>query len=416
MITALVSLFGICLGNELAVSYGAFWVVDTQNFIEFYYSLPYSSLSHQEKGDTFFASFRLLFYLDGSLRDSLRKTVRLKKNYRTSSLSILDGFGIFQRAHPLPSLYQLDIMTESSLFSVTDTLKSFDFQASPSLSSIIFATYVGTDSLVGRFYRNGYYFNPAPARRFGESAKIAYVYLEVYNLTTDTTRYEVTYSILKEGKERQLAHFTERANKRNFVLTFGFSTAGLKEGKHTLLVTIKDCSSGKQAQRAGDFYVYHQKPSSPQSLIKVQEGEMLFELENAFIILAQEREKTDYKNLTTDEDKLSYLKRYFAKTDYREIKSRLAWIDKNLGKKRHFSDRARIIMKYGIPSEIEVHSFKEQVRYHEHWYYLDKNYHFLFMTIHGEEPILLWSNVVTERNYPGWEKYIDPDEYNLFRH
>ncbi len=415
--------------------YAVFWIRDTLNFVEFYYSVPYSFFAFEtlRTSETLSSQFHLNLAIHSNLRETLAtpyqstKVIRILKGIPLENLARLEGIGFYQGAGRFPFKLTISQATKTFTFSAhsvrelkaTDTLFSPDFRTTPAISSILFASYLGPDSLKGLFYRNGYYFTPNPSRRFTKDDKFVYVYLEVYNLSSDTSSYEVTYTIKGESQEWILCQKREKARKRNFVLPFSFPVAGMADGKYKLSVTVEDLSLRERAKREKEFII----ASLPYEEISRIQTPLDTVLEDAFFLIATEKEKMSYKKLP-EEDKRTYLAQYFKRKEYftsgeenlSEIRERLAYVEKNFGKRRRASDRARIVMKYGIPPEIEVHSFKENVPYHEHWRYPDKNYHFIFMTIKGEqEPILLWSNVPKERNYPGWERYIDPDEYEELR-
>ncbi|MEO0102918.1 MAG: GWxTD domain-containing protein [candidate division WOR-3 bacterium] len=423
----------LAIGSELSFDYSVFWVKDSQNFVECYYSLPYSSLPFTLKGDTSSSSLSLYLYIDGLLRDSLSRFLSVPKGLETSPhLSIIDGFGFFQRKGVYPFELVFLLGKKEKRIALIDTIFSFDFQNSPSLSSILLATYLGADSLTGRFYRNGFWFNPNPSCLFNRSkGNLAYAYLEVYNLT-ENGPYEVEYKIKgpvasREARSRQrrtprgekeqewsIGKKIDTARMKNFVLPLAFSIRGLKEDNYTLKVSVTDLVTGKKVVREKDFWVQEEASIRFRRIDTLSVASPRDE-EEVFLLIASAPERENFQRLSP-EDKARYLSLYFQKVDYSEIKNRLSYIDEKFGRERRKGERARIILKYGIPDEIESHHFKENVRAHEHWYYHDRNYHFIFMTIHDiGEPILLWSNVKEERNYPGWERFIDPEEYEILR-
>jgi GWxTD domain-containing protein len=404
------SLLNLLISSELAFDYVPFWVGEDKNFIECYFSLPYSSLPFSLKGDTLFTSLSLYLYINNLLRDSISRSLSAPKGIEMANLSIIDGFGFFQKEGVYP--FELVIVFDKGKkkLNLLDTFLSPDFREIPSLSPILFATYLGADSLKGRFYRNGFWFNPNPKRSFNRSKEkgLAYAYLEVYNLT-ENGPYEVDYRIKGNQKEWVLGQKVDTARKRNLVLPISFSVLGMKEGSYTLKVSVTDLKTKKKAEREKVFWVEEEGLAG-----KIIDSLLFRSQEEVFLIIASEKEKKNYEKLSP-EGKPFYLKRYFKDVDYPEIKRRVDYIDKNFAGNRK-GERARIILKYGIPDEIESHTFKENVRAHEHWYYRDRNYHFIFMYIRDVgEPVLLWSNVKGERNYPGWERFIDPDEYEELR-
>ncbi|MEO0100109.1 MAG: GWxTD domain-containing protein [candidate division WOR-3 bacterium] len=408
-LTAFLLPFILTWAQEIAFDYSVFWVSDSLNFVECYYSLPYTSLPFKTKDDTSFSYLTLYLYLDGLLRDSLSRTLSVPKGIENFSyLSVVDGFGFFQKKGIYPLELVVFLGEREKKFRLFDTVLSFDFQKSPSLSSILFANYLGGDSLIGRFYRNGFWFTPNPARVFKRSREqnLAYAYLEVYNLTKNEP-YEVNYRIKGNGGEWRIGGKIDTAHARNFVLPLSFSIRGLKEGNYTLKVSVTDRKTGGKAEREKEFTVQEEiEESLPFSLR---------EKEEIFLLVARDEEKKNFQKLSP-QDKEAYLQFYFQKVDYEEMKRRISYINEKFGKKGRKGERARIVLKYGIPDEIESHLFKENVRPHEHWYYRNLNYHFLFMYIRDVgEPVLLWSNVKEERNYPGWERFVDPEEYEELR-
>lgn len=404
--------FILSFGSELSFDYTVFWVKDSQNFVECYYSLPYSSLPFTHKGDTSFSSLSLYLYIDGLLRDSLSRSLSVPKGLETSPyLSIIDGFGFSQKkgVYPFELVFLLGKNKKDKRFNLIDTIFSFDFQDSPSLSSILLATYLGADSLTGRFYRNGFWFNPNPSCLFNRSkGNLAYAYLEAYNLT-ENGPYEIEYKIKGKEQEWSIGKKVDTARVKNFALPIAFSIRGLKEDAYALKVSVIDLTTGKKMTREKNFSVKEESSSKMIDTLSLKNQEEIF------LLVASAPERERFQRLSPG-DKANYLRFYFRRVDYSEMKKRLSYIKEKFGWERRKGERARIILKYGIPDEIESHHFKENVRPHEHWYYHDRNYHFIFMTIHDiGEPILLWSNVKEERNYPGWERFIDPEEYEILR-
>ncbi|MCX8015097.1 MAG: GWxTD domain-containing protein, partial [candidate division WOR-3 bacterium] len=124
-------------------------------------------------------------------------------------------------------------------------------------------------------------------------------------------------------------------------------------------------------------------------------------------------ELMQYQNLN-ETGKKEFLRKFWQRHNLSEFINRMNYVNKKYQIGRiagKDTDRGRIYIKYGPPDEIVIHTMLEQVASHEHWYYYNQNYHFIFVDIAGNNNYkLVYSNNDNEPKLPNWEKYVDPME------
>ncbi len=388
-----------------AIDYGVFWAEDTFSFVEFYYSLPLSSLKPEKIiNDTAFFSYEINFSIKGKLtkKEKIERKIFLPNysSYKDLNKLYIDGFGLY-----LPFgkyLYQIEFLKNSYL----DSLIINDFQNKTSISSFIYLTSCGKDQKSGNFYRNGYYYTPNPERVYNlDKDLIAYLYFELYNLKKETIF--VGYQIFnEEGKlEKDFSLMKIIKGTENMAKAIGIPLKDLTLGKKTLSLFLMD-ENQKIWEEKRDFYLVSEKLAT--SFLK----DSLFSLKESLFYLLErnKKEKERYKKLNLI-GKRKYLDNYFFTSNLDTLKARTEYVNFNysyMKKKGIETDRGRIYLKYGEPEKKEIESFSIDIRPYEYWYYSQTNYFYLFMDIHGDgNYLLLYTNDPKENIYPNYEKYLN---------
>lgn len=389
----------------LAIDYGIFWAEDTFSFVEFYYSLPLSSLQPERVvKDTAFFSYKINFSLKGKInkKEKIEKRIFLPNysSYKDLNKTYIDGFGLY-----LPFgkyVYQIEYLGKS----YQDSLIIKDFQNTTNLSSFIYLNDCGTEEKSGYFYRNGYYYTPNPERIYDlDKTSIAYIYFELYNLKRDTIF--VGYQIFdEEGKlEKDFVPMKIMKDNKNLAKAIGIPLKGLTPGKKVLTLFLIE-ENQKVEQEKKEFYLVSEKFNYPflrDSLFSLKE--YLF-----YLLERDKKEKERYQKLNLI-GKKKYLDNYFRISNLDTLKSRVEYVNLKysyMKKKGIETDRGRIYLKYGEPEKKEIESFGIDIRPYEYWYYSQTNYFYLFMDIHGDgNYLLLYTNDPKESNYPNYEKYLN---------
>lgn len=388
-----------------AIDYGVFWVEDTFSFVEFYYSLPLSSLQPEKViNDTAFFSYKINFSIKGKLirKEKIERKIFLPNysSYKNLNKLSIEGFGLY-----LPFgkyFYQIEFLGKK----YSDSLRVNNFQNKTSISSFIYLTSCGNNQESGNFYRNGYYYTPNPEKIYNlDKDLIAYLYFELYNLKKETVL--VGYQIFnEEGKlEKDFSPMRIIKKAENIAKAIGIPLKDLTLGKKTLSLFLIE-ENKKIWEEKKDFYLLSEKFAT--SFLR---DSLFFLKESLFYLLERnKKEKERYKKLNLI-GKKKYLDNYFLISNLDTLKARIEYVNLNysyMKKKGMETDRGRIYLKYGEPEKKETESFGIDIRPYEYWYYSQTNYFYLFMDIHGDgNYLLLYTNDPKESNYPNYDKYLN---------
>jgi len=412
---ALLSLL-FATNQTLSVDWASFNYDNGIALVEIYYTCPYNVFQYQLTNDTISASYQTMFRLkslEGS--DSIREISSHRAILKSFELAerrdmkLLDGFGFFARAGKY--LLELHIFDKNFQLVKQDTLIVPDFSRSPSLSDLELASSVIVDSSGGKFTKGNMRIMPNPDLSFGSAYQYIYAYYETYNLASDTLPLELSYTILAENKE-VVKSFPKEMKKKSgssFGNTFALSTKGLKPGKYSLKLNLTDLGTNQKDSTEKSFWIV-----AKDTTIQITSSGLDSEsLEKEIRFLATPTELSQYNNLN-EVGKKEYLKKFWQKNNLEEFTSRVKIADNKYRQGNVMgrdTDRGRILIKYGQPDEIEVHTMIEHTRPHEHWHYYTKGYHFIFIDIRGNNNFqLIYSNSDNEPKNPNWENYVDPLE------
>ncbi|MEO0091837.1 MAG: GWxTD domain-containing protein [candidate division WOR-3 bacterium] len=415
-------------GQQLFVDWASFNYGQGLAFVEVYYSCPYNVFRYQVKNETIATQYQGSFYLKSvntpeSIVDNFERRAIIPsfEDAQKRDMMLVDGFGFFAR--PGDYWFRLTLKDAISTLSFTDTIAVPNFEQNPALSDIELASSIKSDTLGGKFCKQGLQIIPNPSGKFGQHYELMYVYVEGYNLVDDTLPYELTYRILPVGSDDNLSSIktfpTEIKNKtgNNFAYAFALSTKGLKPGNYALEIQLKDNSSNQITNKKKLFYI-GEKEISQVAFTKTD-----LSLEDTLYyrkidLLATPKEIKQYQKLNP-EGKIEFLRHFWRKNNYVEFLKRMKYVETKYqltGKPGWESDRGKIYVKYGAPDEIVAHTMIEHVKPHEHWYYYEKGFHFIFIDIRSDGTFpLIYSNTDLEKKHPEWEKYIDPLELDDLR-
>ncbi|MCX7785171.1 MAG: GWxTD domain-containing protein [candidate division WOR-3 bacterium] len=416
------------LAQQLSVDWAAFNYSQGLSLVEVYYSCPYNIFHYKTKNDTISAQYRGSFYLKSintpeSIIDNFERRAIISsfEDAQKRDMMLVDGFGFFAR--PGPYWFRLTLEDAISTLIFTDTITVPNFEQAPALSDVELASSIKPDTLGGKFCKQGLRIIPNPSGKFGQHYELMYVYVEGYNLIDDTLPYEFTYRILtidNDSKQSIIKTFPTEIKKKSgssFAYAFALSTKGLKPGSYLLEIQLKDNTSNQTASSRKVFSISGNDISTA-TLVKAS-----LPLEDTFYyrkidLLATPKELKQYQKLTY-EGKNEFLRRFWRKYNYAEFIKRIKYVETKYqfaGKSGWETDRGKIYIKYGAPDEIIAHTMIEHVKPHEHWYYYEKGFHFIFIDIRNDGTFpLIYSNTDLEKKHPEWEKYIDPLELDDLR-
>lgn len=428
----------------LDADYAAFRIQDdTANaFVEIHYNLRRSQLKYmpQEKGYLALIDFRLnLRDSNGKLLDSLD----WKAANGIEKLSTLDSTGylisdMISDIMPVGH-YVVELLVANGekhgRASFTMNVPVFK-NIGPDLSTLELAYQIKPDS-IGKFVKNGLLIMPNPSTQFLREAKKVSVYAEGYGLNTTSTADSVFYILMEifnfEGKSiLAFPAVTFQKPGESAVITTEFPIDTLKAGDYNLKMTLIDgvdsVSTDRQfsvimprdiVKRTMMEGIFREFPEA--NNIMTEADAKNFRDEIVYIASPDEMKLYDSLNLT---GKAAFQKDFWARrnsepgTSQNEYEiehyRRLKYVKDTFGK---FSgghagwrtDRGRVYIMYGEPSEIERYPLSLEARAWERWSYngLEGGVYFIFVDMQNADNYnLVHSSKRDEIKDENWEEKI----------
>lgn len=289
------------------------------------------------------------------------------------------------------------------------------------------------------FYRNGLSVQPNATALFGEGLSTLYYYAEAYNATgaaDGAGTYQTNLFIAKANTSTPISGLEKRQSREARpvdVLVGSFDLSQLPTGSYLLRAHVIDPGGSVIAERNRKFFHYNPSvqtetpETAPEQTFETSAFAMLTDEEaetmmEQITIILTDSEKRRASSLPTADAKRRFLRDAWAvrdpnpNTSVNEFKveydTRIQFANDRFGSNRGEgwkSDRGRVLLRYGIPPEIEPHLFDQGVEPHEIWTYTnipgEGQSIFVFADPRGFGDFrLLHSSVRNERSNPGWRQ------------
>lgn len=287
------------------------------------------------------------------------------------------------------------------------------------------------------FYKNSYEVVPNPAMIFGQNLPIVYFYSELYNVNKNIQSEVLTvYHQLYNSKNNLMydkKKYVMRKNN-NIVDAGAINIHKMPTGAYTLNVSVTDSISKYKVISSKKLYVYNPNVVDT-ATVTVQEGEILAsefismsdeELNESFEIakyIATGKEVEQWGKLSDADGKRKFLftfwkdrtqvpgveqyantsKQYYEKAKYSNEKFG------NIHRKGWKTDRGRVYIMYGEPSEIDRYPNQVDVKPYEIWYYnnIEGGVIFVFADLTGfSDYMLIHSTMRGELRDDTWQRRI----------
>jgi GWxTD domain-containing protein len=284
------------------------------------------------------------------------------------------------------------------------------------------------------FYKNTLVVVPNPSLIFSSDNPALFFYLEMYNMSTALAPngYKLDYYIADEDGATLDSPRPRSVHKQHAVdpsVEFGMLNVGrLDAGAYLLNVDIKDMNDNRMASVNKKFYIYQkgqiftEKTASdsafqyiPNIFMDMDSAQIQYEYETANYLMDREL-KSIWESLDNLSGKQQFLFQFWRMRDpdpateineYRqEYEKRIEYANANF---RSFmrdgwhSDRGRVYIIYGTPSDIERHPNESNLYPHEIWRYdqLEGGVVFVFGDLEGRGDYrLIHSDLMGEiKNY-----------------
>ncbi len=430
---------------RLDLDYSIYRFDDTLNLMEVYYSFYQGDLTLEKKNGTTNIGAVLMF----EFNEKANGRVVIKKEYKidlpvdTSEGKALKSFvGVLKYLLPFnkytAKAYIYDFYKKDNADTIIFEVENKKFPTTQyAISEIELASNIrkGEDQN-SIFYKNTYEIVPNPSGVYGESLPVLFYYCEFYNLDVDIGSENLDLEILLlDSKNTRVMRKSKHVSRRNsaIVEVGTLNISKLPSGSYTFAIALLDSAKKNNTVQSKRVYIYNPtiKDSSLQSLsdnnflsseFSVMGEEEIAEIFGVSKYIATKAEIDQWANLTTLESKQKFLfnfwknrdanqetpenefkKEYFGRVNYANQKF------STFKKKGWQTDRGRILITYGEPSEIERYPNEVDAKPYELWNYneIEGGVQFVFADLTGYSDYqLLHSTLRGELRDENWMRKV----------
>jgi GWxTD domain-containing protein len=397
---------------------------------EFYTLLDARQLQFVPEGGNFVAQIDLALTITDSNGQIAGEETRTR-NLSVPDLHELRETGAFVRDQIgfslKPGDYQVTCEVEDvygdTQGGIAGPLHVDDFETSGLISSgVRFASSFAPSETEGRFVRNGWEVVPRITRIYKTEEPVRF-YHELYNLSpgSDPGAFDVRYQLLDEDNV-PVAEAVDRRFKKggeSAVLMDSIATTGLPVGQYALEVQSLDLDGKSRTRRVRTFFLQSDEETK-EELSEDQKTSLAYYRHIKWV--AEEADLKAYKSLKTLESKDKFLKVFWKRVDPSpgtavnekliEHIRRMRFSDNNFSgshkQEGYDTQKARVYVKYGPPSERDYRSAVDSVKPCEVWTYEEQGmYEFIFRDRRGIGVYeLVHSTFPGELYNPNWQNEI----------
>lgn len=388
---------------------------------EMHYAYPDTAVRYvaDPKGG-FIGELYLRIELTTALRDTIVQDWIASSNTATSRIAhkqFLMGIRLFELRH---GQYKVrisgrDLHDSTRKFEKTGAIIIRDVGTKPALSDIMLTQPLRSTSLEDpRFNRNGVQTIPNPRHEcIGTDPSIP-IYAEVYNMKRNgIDTFAIEYKVVDAVKHEVMTSYVKRVgNADGLVERVDVPVGALSSGVYQLQMSVMDIEhSNTYATSVKQFYILNPE-LAPQAQAMLSEDEQFLQSEWSTVtgkplalelelsdILAVPAERTTLAGCITERAKQKYLYRFWRLRDPEPTtpeNERLDQFRKDFQRAQTYfvsamfrdgwrSDRGRIILRYGYPTQIEQFVQMIDTRPYETWFYqnLMGGSYFYFVDVSG---------------------------------
>lgn len=401
--------------------YAQFGYDSLSNYIEFYYSFTQSSLNYVDTDTTDYVGGILhIEIIDSATSEKIidkhwivNSEISDSSELNRNLIGIL-GF-IINHGSYKSTITGSDANNPSNIRTISEFLFVEPFiKTNISLSDIELASNIipGSENTSSIFYKNTYEITPLPAALCGENQPILFYYTEVYNILFSPYENELRMDELVVNSKGQLLSSKSKKIKKSVdsrVEVGKLNVYKFPTDTYTLIINLIDSVANYGVSSMKKFFVYN--PSvAPIDTVQLTTSPVLSttfgsmseeELDDLFaksVYIASEPEKDRYEALSTVEAKREFIYTFWRARDenpsdernqyFLDYLKRLAESnDKYTAAKKDGwkTDRGRVYLVYGPPSQIDRYPNETETKPYEIWTYetLEGGVIFVFGDISG---------------------------------
>jgi len=418
---------------DLPVSFASFknLVNDKGNFNELYYTIHRDLIKFVEQDDQYMSYYCLnLKVYDKGDREVFSTEEKRGLQVRTQEETHLnqDIHDILTfYIHPGKYSYELKLSGDGIELDISKTGEIIIPEYSDSqleLSTIEFCSNISTEADVPKFVKNNLLVYPNPSKKFALSNPVIFFYAEAYNLEyiegNPATDYELSYYLLDSNNDTVKTYAHNRKAKAGNTGVIGnfINARGLPEGSYRLVLQVTDLATQQTAQQREIFYL-EQLPLISEKDADVFRDQMTYivdkrtlEIYDQLNLMGKQtfmenfwKERDPSPSTAINEFKQEYIRRWQYVNEH--------YVNESPNLKGWQTDRGRIYLIHGTPTDIERHYAEELSKDHEIWYYDSEKYgskQFVFcdLTMRGRL-VLIHSQAPNQQEVydPNWRNLLD---------
>lgn len=424
--------------------YAQFGYDSSSNYLECYYSFSQKSMSVKHTDS--------LNYVQGKLHISLQDTstgnLAVDKDWMIThgvssdtlqnNQSLIGQLGfILETGVYKCEITGSDVLSPGNKRTITEYISINPFFSLPiSMSDIELASNMiqGSEKTQSIFYKNTYEVIPIPTATFGAIQPVLFYYVELYKVNKDKADFYLVQNVVNSRGQIVNQKFRSIGSSVNSRVEVGNVMAyKLPTDSYTLVLSLIDSVSNTGISSAKKFFVYNPSVERVDTFstgnTKVVAGmfgamsdEELDDFYNKSKYIASSQEKEKYESLTEVGAKREFLTQFWNARDdnlydgkNQPLNLYIKRIEESnrrfgaLSKKGWQTDRGRVYIVYGEPSEISRYPNQIETKPYEIWRYdnIEGGVEFDFGDITGfSDYILLNSTKRGELRDDNWQNRI----------
>ncbi|MBK7498823.1 MAG: GWxTD domain-containing protein [Ignavibacteriales bacterium] len=432
---------------EFEFDYAQFGYDTSSNYVEFYYSFNEASLKVNSENSNAKIEGLLKIFIKDDIKGDTIVFNQWKLKHDILDTSIINsqilvgtlGF-IVPKGSFTCEITGSDMHNPDKFRLIKENIKVVPYMHhSMSISDIQLASKMiqGSENTSSIFYKNTYEVIPIPNVVFGISQPALFFYLEVYNLQSDSIKSEqvkmsqMIYNSKGKLVKEKSKYLSRTSNTR--VEVGSHILSNYPTDSYTLVIALIDSVGNTGVSSAKKFFVYNPDVQvtdtfevSTTAVLSSSFGSMseeeLDDLFDKSEYLATKTEIDKYEKLSNLEGKREYMFDFWKAKDenanlnknefYRNYMQRVQICNErytSMGKQGWKTDRGRVFLLYGEPTEIERYPNQLETRPYEIWQYteIEGGVYFVFADLTGfSDYTILHSTKRGELRDDNWQRRI----------
>ena len=408
---------------DFEFDFAQFGYDSTSNYVEFYYSFSQASLTvDTENSANIIEGILKIFIKDNISGDTIVYNQWMLKHDVLDTTAANNQLLVGTLGFIIPNGSFTCEVTGSDVHNperkrvINENFKVLPFlQNSMNISDIQLASKMvqSSENKTSIFYKNSYEVIPIPNVVFGKTQPALFFYTEIYNLQSELLKSELIkmeqllYNSKGKMLKEKVKYLTRNSNTRVEVGSLILST--YPTDTYTLVIALIDSVGNTGVTTAKKFYVYNPDivvqdtfEVSTTAVLSSAFGSMSEEeLEDLFDkskYLATKNELDKFNKLSNIEGKREFMFEFWKTKDaesglnqneyFRNYIQRVNISNErysSMGKPGWKTDRGRVFLLYGEPTEIERYPNQIDTRPYEIWHYneMEGGVYFIFADITG---------------------------------